>query len=76
MDVLREKLLYNSNKIHVCMKDFKKEEHYEIIRLLLATRTKDVCICTHESTNSYIDSLLKDLKIKFYQCFQPESLEV
>ena len=58
------------------MRDFRKEEHYEIIRLLLATRTKDVCICTHESTNSYIDSLLKDLKINFYQCFQPEELEI
>jgi len=58
------------------MKDFSKQDHYEIIRLLLATRTKDVCVCTHESTNTYIESLLKQLTVKFYQCFQSEQLEV
>lgn len=73
MEILREKLLYNSNKVHICMKDFSKQEHYEVIRLLLATRTKDVCICTHESTNFYVDSILKDLKLKFYQCFTLET---
>jgi hypothetical protein len=58
------------------MRDFSKQDHYEIIRLLLATRTKDVCVCTHESTNIYIDSILKELNIKFYQCFETEKLEV
>ena len=76
MEVLREKLLYNTNKVHICMRDFSKQEHYEIIRLLLATRTKDVSICTHEATNSYVDSILKDLNVTFYRCFEPESLEI
>lgn len=76
MDVLREKLLYNTNKVHICMRDFSKQEHYEIIRLLLATRTKDVCICTHEATNGYIDSILKDLNVTFYRCFEVEELIV
>lgn len=76
MDVLREKLLYNTNKVQVCMKEFTKQEHYEIVRLLLATRTKDVCICTHEATNRFVDSVLKDLNISFYQCFHADTLEV
>jgi hypothetical protein len=76
MDILREKLIYNTNSVHICMKDFSKQDHYEIIRLLLATRTKDVCVCTHESTNTYVESLLKQLTIKFYQCFQSEKLEI
>lgn len=76
MEILREKLLYNTNKVQICMKEFSKQEHYEIIRLLLATRTKDVCVCTHESINTYIDSILKVLNISFYQCFQPEKLEI
>jgi len=76
MDILREKLIYNSNSVHICMKQFSKQEHYEIIRLLLATRTKDVCVCTHESTNTYIDSLLKEIAVSFYQCFQTEQLKI
>ena len=76
MDVLREKLLYNSNKVHICMKEFSKQEHYEIIRLLLATRTNDVCICTHEATNTYIDLILKDLDVLFYKCFDIETLVI
>ena len=76
MEVLREKLLYNTNKVYICMKDFSKQEHYEIIRLLLATRTKDVYVCTHETTNSYVDSILKDLNVIFYRCFELETLEI
>jgi hypothetical protein len=54
------------------MKDFSKQEHYEIVRLLLATRTKDVFICKHKSTNAYIDSILKDLTVLNYSCFESE----
>jgi len=74
MNAVREQLLYNGNKVHVCMRDFAKKEHYEIIRLLLATRTKDVFICTHEATNTYIDAILKNLPISFYQCFGPNEI--
>jgi hypothetical protein len=74
MNTVREQLLYNGNKVHVCMRDFTKKEHYEIIRLLLATRIKDVFICTHEATNAYIDKILKNLPVSFYQCFRPTEI--
>lgn len=70
MDIVREHLIYKDVPITICMKDFKPVEQYEIIRCLLATRTKDVSICTHESTNEFIEKLLKDLPVKFVQCFQ------
>jgi hypothetical protein len=70
MDVIREHLMYKDVPITICMKDLTPAEHYEVIRILLASRTKDVSICTHESTNSYIDGLLKKLPLKFVQCFQ------
>jgi len=74
MDVIREHLIYKDVPITICMKDFKPVEQYEIIRCLLATRTKDVSICTHESINEFIEKLLKDLPVKFVQCFQPAAL--
>jgi hypothetical protein len=76
MDIVREQLLYKENKVHVCMSTLAKIEQYELIRLLLATRTKEVYICTHESTNDYINSLLKKLSISFYQCFSPTEIQV
>jgi hypothetical protein len=68
METIREKLLYKQNKVHICMRNLSPKEHYECIRLLLATRTNDVFVCTHEATNSYIDSILKKLNIGAYQC--------
>lgn len=56
------------------MKHLKPIEQYEVIRILLATRTKEVKICTHESTNEYITELLKKLPVEFVQCFKETSL--
>ena len=69
MELIREHLIYKDVPITICMKQLKPVEQYEVIRCLLATRTKDVSICTHEATNEYIDKLLKDLPVKFVQCF-------
>jgi hypothetical protein len=68
MDVLREKLNYNSNNVSICMKQFPKQEHYEIIRLLLATGRHNVSICKHDCVNQYVDKLLSDLKVKISKC--------
>jgi hypothetical protein len=55
------------------MKQLKPVEQYEVIRILLATRTGKVKICTHEATNEYITELLKKLPVEFVQCFVEES---
>ena len=73
MDLIREHLIYSDVPITICMKTLKPQEQYELIRLLLATRTKDVFICTHESTNEYIDKLLKKLDVSFTQCYLESS---
>ena len=54
------------------MKSLKPVEQYEVIRILLATRTSGVKICTHESVNEYIIELLKKLPVEFVQCFAEE----
>lgn len=74
MDVIREHLIYKDVPITICMKDLKPIEQYEVIRILLATRTKGVKICTHEATNEYITELLKKLPVEFVQCFQVNEL--
>ena len=72
MDLIREHLMYKDVPITICMKDFKPIEQYEIIRILLASRTNGVKICTHESVNDYITELLKKLPVQFVQCFVEE----
>lgn len=72
MELIREQLIYKNVPTMICMKKLKPIEQYEVIRLLLATRTDGVSICTHECTNIYIDTLLKQLPLKFVQCFREE----
>ncbi len=64
--------MYKDIPITICMKDLKPIEQYEVIRILLATRTKEVKICTHESVNDYITALLKKLPVQLVQCFVEE----
>jgi hypothetical protein len=74
METIREHLVYKNVPVTICMKNLKPVEQYEVVRLILAGKSENVSICTHESTNSYIDELLKKLPIKFIQCFQVEEL--
>ena len=74
MELIREHLIYKDVPLKICMKDLKPVEQYEVVRLLLATRTKDVSICTHECTNEYIMKLFNQLPVQFYQCFRVEEV--
>jgi hypothetical protein len=68
MEAIREQLVYKEGKVLICMKELKPVEQYEVIRLLLATRTKDVLVCTHDSVNSYISKLINQLQLKITTC--------
>jgi hypothetical protein len=70
MDLIREHLIYKDIPIHICFSKLKPTEQYECIRLLFATRTKDVFICKHNSVNSYIEKLLEDLKFQEEKCLE------
>jgi hypothetical protein len=74
MDVIREHLIYKEVPLTICMAKLTQQERYEVIRLLVATRTKDVTICTHEATNDYITSILKKMDVSFGQCWKEEIL--
>lgn len=75
MDTIREHLVYKNVPLTICMKELKPIEQYEVIRLLLASKSKNIKICTHEATNDYITKLLKELPVEFVQCFVEQERE-
>lgn len=74
METIKNHLIYKDVPITICMGELTPTEHYEVIRFILATRTKDVSICTHEITNKYIIELLQQLPVKFVRCFEEKVL--
>lgn len=68
MDLIREQLLYKQNSLTICLANLTAQEHYECIRLLLASRTKDVSICLHSTTNPYIVQVVKKLNLTLIAC--------
>ena len=52
------------------MKELNPIEQYEVIRFILATRTKDVSICKHNVVNEYIEKLIAQLPIQLVECSQ------
>ena len=68
MDVICEHLVYKDVPITICMKNLKPIEHYQVVRLILASHSKSVSICKHNSTNSYIDKLLENLPVHVVDC--------
>ena len=43
MELIRESLMYKNNNLEVCMNTLTPQEHYELIRLIMATR-KEIII--------------------------------
>ena len=72
MDGIREHLMYKNSPINICLAKITPQEHYELIRILLESKSENITICTHEATNAYIDIILKKLNIKFKQCWLEE----
>lgn len=63
MEVIREHLMYKNNFLEIQMNTLKTQEQYEIIRLLLATRTKDVVVKIDDSVNMYVRNLLEKIGV-------------
>ena len=68
MDIIREHLIYKDIPIHICFGKLKSIEHYECIRLLLATRTKDVSVCLHGVQNTNVVRVFNKLGVLFIDC--------
>jgi hypothetical protein len=63
MELIREQLMYKSNTLHVCMNTLSRQEQYEFLRLLMATRSEGVTFC-YDNSNQYITCILEKLDLE------------
>ena len=68
MDVIREHLMYKNSPLTICMSSITPQEQYEVIRIILESKTEKITICKHSSTNKYIDVLLGKVNITLTDC--------
>ena len=67
MDIIREQLTYKSNTLHVCMNTLSRQEQYEFLRLLMATRKEGVTFC-YDNSNQYVTCILEKIKLERAKC--------
>jgi hypothetical protein len=69
MELIREQLMYKNNTLHVCMKTLTRQEQYEFVRLIMATRTTGVSVCDCDC-NQYVLCVLNRLGFERTQCLR------
>ena len=69
MEIIRESLMYKNNTLEVCMNTLTHQEHYELLRLIMATRKENIQICDCYC-NQYILCVLKRLGFERVQCLR------
>lgn len=67
MDLIRESLVYKTNVLHVCMNSLTRQEQYEFLRLIVATRKEGVTFC-YDNSNAYIVCILKIIGLERSKC--------
>jgi len=67
MDLIREQLTYKSNTLHVCVNKLTRQEQYDFLRLVMATRTQGVTFC-YDDSNPYITCILEKIKLNRHNC--------
>ena len=60
MELIREQLMYKGNAFHVCMNTLTRQEQYEFVRLVMATRKEGVTIC-YDNSNQFITNILNKI---------------
>lgn len=63
MDLIRETLMYKNNVLHVCMNTLTRQEQYEFLRLIVATRKEGVTVC-YDNSNIYITCILDKIGLE------------
>jgi hypothetical protein len=62
MELIREQLMYKSNSFHVCVSKLTRQEQYDFVRLVMATRTEGITFC-YDNSNQYLLRVLERLGI-------------
>ena len=63
MDLIRETLIYKNNVLHVCMNSLTRQEQYEFLRLVIATRKTGITVC-YDNSNAYITCILEKIELE------------
>jgi hypothetical protein len=63
MVLIRESLVYKNNVLHVCMNTLTRQEQYEFLRLIVATRKEGVTFC-YDNSNAYITCILDKIGLE------------
>lgn len=63
MDLIREQLTYKSNTLHVCLNTLTRQEQYEFLRLVIATRKDGITFC-YDNSNQYVTCILEKLGLE------------
>ena len=75
MDLIRESLVYKNNVLHVCMNSLTRQEQYEFVRLVLATRKEGITFC-YDNSNAYITCILKIIGLERFNCEKQQQVKV
>ena len=67
MDSIREHLVYKNAPFEICFEHLTSQEQYEVIRILLESKTV-VTICTHAKSNMFINKILEKINIPLVSC--------
>jgi hypothetical protein len=63
MELIREQLMYKSNTLHVCVSKLTRQEQYDFLRLVMATRKEGVTFC-YDNSNQYVTCLLEKIGLE------------
>jgi len=63
MDIIREQLTYKSNTLHVCLNTLTRQEQYEFLRLVIATRKDGITFC-YDNSNQYVTCILEKIGLE------------
>jgi hypothetical protein len=67
MELIRETLIYKNNVLHVCMNSLTRQEQYEFLRLVIATRKTGITFC-YDNSNAYITCILEKIGLERIKC--------
>jgi len=67
MELIREQLMYKGNAFHVCLNTLTRQEQYDFLRLVMATRKDGLTIC-YDNSNVYIKCLIEKIGLDYSRC--------
>lgn len=59
--------MYKNSVLHVCMNTLTRQEQYEFLRLIIATRNTGITIC-YDNSNIYISCIIKKIGLEKIDC--------